>query len=193
MEQFRILVNGTLFAALAAGIAGPAFASATPVNGVGVQLTDTQLIHFPANLRAPWQPEPDGYIGTKYQGTIPDPFTPGTTRTYHVRVSNTGNVPETMAVFPAAASMSANRVFSYSSVSAASVNAASSWTTVTPASAVLAPGASYTAKVTVTVPAGTRAGSYYAVVWAGPLVHSAKAGKITLAIYAGIREYLAVS
>jgi hypothetical protein len=193
MKQFRILVTGTLFAALAAGIAAPAFASATPVNGVGVQLTDTQLIRFPANLRAPWQPEPDGYIGTKYQGTIPDPFAPGTSRTYHVRVANTGNVRETMAVFPAAASMSANRVFSYSSVSPTSVNAASSWTTITPAGAVLAPGASYTAKVTVTVPAGTRAGAYYAVVWAGPQVHSAKASKITLAIYAGIREYLTVS
>lgn len=192
MKLSRI-VTATLFAALPVGIAAPAVASATPVQGVSVQLTDAQLIHFPANLRAPWQPEPDGYIGTKYEGTIPDPFAPGISRTYHVLVANTGNVPETMAVFPAAAAMSANRVFSYSSVSPTSINAASSWTTITPASAVVAPGASYTTKVTVTVPADTRAGSYYAVVWAGPLVHSTKASEITLAIYAGIREYLTVS
>ena len=193
MKLSSALVTATLFPALAVGIATPALASATPVQGVSVQLTDIQQIHFPANLRAPWQPEPDGYIGTKYQGTIPDPLAPGTSRIYHVRVANTGNVPETMAVFSAAATMSANHVFSYRSVSPTSVNAASSWTTITPASAVVAPGASYTAKVTVTVPAGTRAGSYYAVVWAGPRVQSAKTGKITLAIYTGIREYLTVS
>jgi hypothetical protein len=188
-----ILLTAAISVGLTAGVAAPAFASATPVQGVGVQLTDTQRINFPTNLRDPWQSEPDGYIGTKYEGTIPDPFAPGTSRAYHVLVSNTGSAPETMAVFPAAATKSANGVFSYSSVSPTSVNAASSWTTITPASAVLAPGASYTATVTVTIPAGTRAGSYYAVAWAGPQVHSAKAGEITLAIYSGIREYLTVS
>ena len=110
-----------------------------------------------------------------------------------VTFAATGTVPETMAAFPAAATMSAAGVFSYTSVSPASVDAASSWTTVTPASAALAPGASYTATVTVTVPAAARAGSYYAVVWAGPKVQAAKRGGVTLAIYAGIREYLTVS
>jgi hypothetical protein len=179
--------------ALSAAIAVPALASATPVQGVGVQLTDTQLINFPTNHLSPWQREPDTYIGTKDQGTIPDPIAPGTSRTYHVLVTNSGNIPETMAAFPSAATMSAARVFSYPSVSPASTDAASSWTTITPAGAVLAPGASYTATVTVTVPAATRAGSYYAVVWAGPRAKAAKAGGITLAIYAGIREYLTVS
>jgi hypothetical protein len=180
-------------AVLSAGLAAPAFASATPVQGVGVRLTDTQLINFPANQRNPWQLEPDIYIGAKDQGTIPDPIAPGATRTYHVLVTNTGNVSETMAAFSAAATMSAAGVFSYTSVSPASVDAASSWTTVTPPGAVLAPGASYTATVTVTVPTAAKAGSYYAVVWAGPRVQAAKQGGITLAIYAGIREYLTVS
>jgi hypothetical protein len=180
-------------AVLSVGLAAPAFASATPVQGVGVRLTDTQLINFPANQRNPWQLEPDIYIGAKDQGTIPDPIAPGATRTYHVLVTNTGNVSETMAAFSAAATMSAAGVFSYTSVSPASVDAASSWTTVTPPGAVLAPGASYTATVTVTVPTAAKAGSYYAVVWAGPRVQAAKQGGITLAIYAGIREYLTVS
>jgi hypothetical protein len=179
--------------ALSAAIAVPALASATPVQGAGVQLTDTQLINFPTNHLSPWQPEPDTYIGTKDQGTIPDPITPGTSRTYHVLVTNSGNIPETMAAFPSAATMSAAGVFSYASVSPASTDAASSWTNITPADAVLAPGASYTATVTVTVPAATRAGSYYAVVWAGPRTKAAKPGSITLATYAGIREYLTVS
>ena len=78
-------------------------------------------------------------------------------------------------------------------MSPASVDAASSWTTVTPAGAVLAPGGGYTATVTVTVPAAARAGSYYAVVWAGPRAQAAKPGSVTLATYAGIREYLTVS
>jgi hypothetical protein len=180
-------------AALSAALAAPAFASATPVQGAGVQLTDTQLINFPANHLDPWQLEPDTYIGAKDQGTIPDPIAPGTSRAYHVLVTNTGSVRETMAAFPAAARMSAAGVFSYTSVSPASTDEASSWTTVTPAGAVLAPGASYTAAVTVAVPAATRAGSYYAVVWAGPRAQAAKPGTITLAIYAGIREYLTVS
>jgi hypothetical protein len=179
-------------AALSAASAAPGSAT-TPVQGVGVQLTDTQLIYFPTNHLDPWQPEPDTYIGTKDQGTIPDPITPGTSRTYHVRVTNTGNVRETMAAFPAAAKMSAAGVFSYPSVSPASVDAASAWTTVTPAGAVLAPGGGYTATVTVAVPAATPAGSYYAVVWAGPRAQAAKPGSITLATYAGIREYLTVS
>jgi hypothetical protein len=98
-----------------------------------------------------------------------------------------------MATFPAAAKMSAAGVFSYPSVSPASVDAASSWTSVSPAGAVLALGAGYTATVTVTVPAATPAGSYYAVVWAGPRAKAAKPGSITLAVYAGIREYLTVS
>ena len=189
----KILATATVAGALSAGIATPAFAATTPTQGVGVQLTDTALVNFPTNANAPWQSEPDIYIGTKDQGKIADPFAPGTSRTYHVLVSNTGNVPETMAVYSAAATMSATGVFSYSSTSAASVDAASSWTIVSPASAVLAPGASFTATVTVTVPAGTAAGSYYAVVWAGPQVQSAKPGTITLAINAGIREYLTVS
>jgi hypothetical protein len=179
--------------ALSAVVAVPAFASTTPVQGVGVQLTDTQLINFPTNHVSPWQPEPDTYIGTKDQGTKPDPIKPGTSRAYHVAISNTGNIRETMAAFPAAAKMSAAGVFSYASVSPASTDAASSWTTVSPASAVLAPGASYTATVTVTVPAAAKAGSYYAAVWAGPKAQTAKPGSITLAIYAGVREYLTVS
>jgi hypothetical protein len=50
-------------------------------------------------------------------------------------------------------------------------------------SATLAPGASYTT-VTVTVPAGTPAGKYYAILWAGPKVATAKTG-ITLLLELG--------
>jgi hypothetical protein len=195
VKKVLALAAAALAAALAAAVtvsAPSAFASAAPIQGVGVQLTDTSLVNFPTNLRAPWQTEPDTYIGTRYQGTIPDPIAAGTGRTYHVVVSNRGNVPETMAVYPAAATMSATGVFSYSSVSPTAVNAASSWTVVGSPSATLAPGASYTTTVTVTVPAGTPAGKYYAVVWAGPKAATAKAG-ITLAIYAGIREYITVT
>ncbi len=181
-----------LTAAALAVSAATAFTSTAPLQGVGVRLTDTSLVNFPTNLQSPWQTEPDTYIGTRYQGTIPDPIAAGTSRTYHVLVSNRGDVPETMAVYPAAATMSATGVFSYSSVSPTAVNAASSWTVVGSPSATLAPGASYTTTVTVTVPAGTPAGKYYAVLWAGPKVATATTG-ITLAIYAGIREYITVA
>jgi hypothetical protein len=189
----RILATTAVAGALSAGIATPAFAATTPIQGVGVNLTDTALVNFPTNVNFPWVTEPDTYIGTKDVGKIPDPLAPGTSRTYHVVVSNTGNIPETMGVFSAAATMSATGTFSYNSTSSTYVDAASSWTTISPASAVLAPGAKYTAIVTITVPAGTPAGSYYAVVWAGPQVQSAKPGVIALAIQAGVREYLTVS
>jgi hypothetical protein len=188
-------VAAALAAALAATVtatAAPARASAAPLQGVGVRLTDTTLVNFPTNLRSPWQAEPDTYIGTRYQGTIPDPIAAGTSRTYHVAVTDTGNVPERMAVYSAAAAMSAAGVFSYPGVSPSSVNAASSWTVVGSPGAALAPGASYTTTVTVTVPAGTPAGKYYAVLWAGPVAATAKTG-ITLATYAGIREYITVT
>src|ERR1700689_5105134 len=141
MRLSRIVAAATLSAALFAGIAAVALADPSPVQGIGVQLTDTALVNFPTNTRAPWQSEPDIYIGTTDQGKIADPFAPGTSRTYHVLVSNTGNVPETMGVYPAAATMSATGAFSYSSTSSTSVNAPSSWTIVSPASAVLAPRA----------------------------------------------------
>jgi hypothetical protein len=206
VSTLAIAVTGMTFTPLSA------FASRAPVQGVGAGLTDTQLIHFPRSHGAPWQREPDGYIGTKDQGKVADPIGPRTTRTYHIRVANTGNVTETMAAFPAAAVMSRRCVFSYRRVSPKYVDAASSWTTVTPARAVVAPGASYVATVRVTIPARARAGRYYAVVWAGPLAKPGKPGKagkpckrgrhvrrcepvepnITLAIYVGIREYLTV-
>jgi hypothetical protein len=186
------ILAAALTVSAAPAFAVPAFAATAPFQGVGVQLTDTSLVNFPTNLRSPWQTEPDTYIGTRYEGTIPDPIAAGTSRTYHVVVSDRGNVPETMAVYPAAATMSAAGVFSYSSVSPAAVNAASSWTIVGSPSATLAPGASYTTTVTVAVPAGTPAGKYYAILWAGPKAATAKTG-ITLAIYAGIREYITVA
>jgi hypothetical protein len=170
-KTIAVTATAVTAAALSAASAAPGSAATSPGQGVGVQLTDTQLIYFPTNHLDPWQPEPDTYIGTKDQGTV----------------------PETMAAFPAAARMSAADVFSYPSVSPASVDAASSWTSVTPDSGVLAAGGSYTATVTVTIPAAARSGSYYAVVWAGPRAQAAKPGSVTLATYAGIREYLTVS
>jgi hypothetical protein len=192
-KTIAVTATAVTAAALSAASAAPGSAATSPVQGVGVQLTDTQLIYFPTNHLDPWQPEPDTYIGTKDQGIIPDPMAPGTSRTYHLRITNTGNIREMMAAFPAAAKMSAAGVFSYPSVSPASVDAASSWTTVTPDSGVLAAGGSYTATVTITIPAAARSGSYYAVVWAGPRAQAAKPGSVTLATYAGIREYLTVS
>jgi hypothetical protein len=177
--------------------------SKAPRQSVGFGLIDTQLIHFPTNHSDPWQREPDIYIGTTDEGQVANPIAPHTTRIYHVRVTNTGNVTETMAVFSSGAYMSSKGVFRYIRVSKC-VDNASSWTKVTPARAVLAPGKSYIATVRVTVPAHTRAQKTYAVLWAGPVVNAVKHGKagkhgqpvkpgIILAIYVGIREYLTVS
>jgi hypothetical protein len=168
--------------------------SKAPKQGVAAGLIDTQLIHFPKNHSHPWQREPDTYIGTKDEGQVATPIAPHTTRIYHVRVTNTGNITETMAAFSSGAYMTSKGVFRYVRVTKC-VNGASSWTTITPARVVLAPGKSYIATVRVSVPAHTRAHKTYAVLWVGPVVNAGKHGKhgVTLVIYVGIREYLTVS
>jgi hypothetical protein len=71
------------------------------VPGVG-QLLDQQNITFPATATLPVRTElePGTYVGSKYAiggGTTADPIAPGTSRTYHIAMTNTGNTTETMA------------------------------------------------------------------------------------------------
>jgi hypothetical protein len=167
------------------------------VQGVGVQLLDQQNITFPATATLPVRTElePDTYIGAKYAiggGTTADPIAPGTSRTYHIAITNTGNTTGTMSSFADGAALTGTSFVGQTG--AAYGDAASLWTSVPAAPAVLAPGASHTENVTVTVPAATKAGTYYAVVWAGPKATTPTASaNVSLQIYAGIREYITVS
>ena len=148
-----------------------------PVQGVGIQLLNTS----PA-----WYSRPDTYIGRVNDGLTADPLKPGEVRTYSVRVTDTGNIPEKIDVYPAAASVSNGAWLpTYTGK-----NLASSWTSVSPSSLPLNPGQGAVVTVTIRVPAKTAAGTQYGVVWAGPVNNAA--GQVKLNILAGIREYLTV-
>jgi hypothetical protein len=169
-----------LAAATASASAAPA-SSAPARQGVGVQLLDTGAAGAPAYGRS------DVYIGAQDDGLLPAPMKAGTARTYTVRISNPGGITEDIRIFPAAASMTASGYVPSNN----GVNAASSWTGVSQSSVTLAPGGTALVAVTVRIPAAARAGTGYAIAWAA-VVPPGGSGNVTLAVRAGIREYLTV-
>ena len=68
----------------------------------------------------------------------------------------------------------------------------SSWTTVTPESVSLAPGATSTATVRIAVPSSARGGERYGAVWAELPAAPSPAGGISTVNRVGIRTYLSV-
>jgi hypothetical protein len=165
----------------ATALAPAADAATAPRYGISVLLLD----HGPAG--APSYGRPDTYIGTTDEGMLPAPIKAGTSATYTMEVVNTGNVPETLAIYSAPATMTKGAWLAQNT----GKNTASSWITPSAKSAVLQPGRSFTTAVRVTVPARTARGTYYAVVWAG-LMLKRVSGRLTLGINAGIRAYLTV-
>jgi hypothetical protein len=178
----KLAITAGLGLAVLVPAAASAASASAATQGVGVALLNTG----PGGT-------PDTFIGTIQGGSRPDPIPAGTSRTYQVRITNpaTSSAPEAMAVFASAATMSTAKLFTWSAPSPAAVNPAASWTAVAAPAATVAPGASYTTDVTVTVPAGTAPGTYYAMVWAGP-VASGAGTTVKLAVYSGIREYITV-
>lgn len=179
MRIFIATLIGTVILAIT-GIT-VALASSSARQGIGVQLMNT------GSPGAPDYSRPDVYIGAQDDGLLPDPIRAGTSRTYTVKVVNTGNVPEQVKVFPAAASMTKSGYLASNN----GVNKASSWTTATPGKVSLAASGTAYISVTVKVPAGTPSGTYYAVLWAAP-VSPGGSGNLVVAILAGIREYITV-
>jgi hypothetical protein len=164
----NVAVNGTTLTP------PPAPATGTGT-GVGVRLWDTTGAV---------------YIGTTTGRNLPNPIPAGSSRRYLVQATNMGGVPESLGIHAAPAARSANGVFTWSP---GVLSPVPSWTTSTPATATNVPaGRSFTATVTVAVPAGTPAGTYYGVLWAGVVV-SPGTGQITMGAQAGIREYVTVN
>jgi len=173
-----VAVAGGAIAALPAA----ALASSVPTVGVGVQLMDTSIVHFPTNTLDPYQSEPDGDIGTTYEGTIPDPMAPGTSRTYHVQLTNAGNVDENLSVV--------QETGGYYNFGGASVP--SSWISLSSDGGSIAPGAKVDETVTVSIPDDATPGLYGGVVM-GTATDPTASGQILNAVGAGIREYITVS
>ena len=174
-------VTAAVTAAALLGSAAAASAAIAPAEGVGVQL----LTAGPAG--APDYGRPDVYIGTQDDGLLPAPLAPGATATYQVTVTNTGTAPESLALRAAPATTSP-----WLPQNTGTSAATAMITTTSAAARTVAPGASYTATITVTIPARAKPGNYDAVLWAAmtqPLGHS----QVQILTQAGIRALITVS
>jgi hypothetical protein len=162
-------------AILTTAAAGPASA-ATATTGVGIQLLDGSA------------PNPS-YM----QASIPQ----GGSKTWHVKITNTGSATETIAGLPTSALL----VYS-GGLASQPKSTLQSWITQSQTTAVVAAGQSTTIAVTVTVPATAPLG---AVTGSAPGTSSALAvntfwgyaypsgGQVQLAAAAGVRMYITVT
>lgn len=172
----RALVAASIvLGSIVGGYVAPAAAAvptapAAPVGRLGIQLLD------PPNTTH--DPRASVYIV--------DHLKTGMTITRQVRVSNMSPSTADVSIYAAAASISGGQ-FRFGAGRAA--NDLTSWTSVTPSSQSLAPGASVDAQVTVSVPDQTTSGERYAVVWA-QLAAPAVAGHVREINRVGVRMYL---
>jgi len=174
----KILAAAATIAAaglMAIGTAGQAHAAATSA-GVGVQLLDGSAPNT-----------------SQMQASIPQ----GGSKTWHVKITNTGSATETVAGLPTSA------LGLYSGGPAAQpTSTLQSWITQSQATATLAPGASATIAVTVTVPATAPLGAVAGYAPGSSAVMAVNTfwgyaypsgGQIQLATAAGVRMYITVT
>jgi hypothetical protein len=119
---------------------------------------------------------------------IVDHVAPGTEVRRRFEVSNSTSAPQDIQLYAASASLE-NGAFVFGD--GRSANELTGWTSVSPPTLSLAPGAAGMATVTIAVPAGASGGERYGVVWA-ELPGAAGASGITLVNRVGIRMYLSV-
>jgi hypothetical protein len=173
-------VRGALALVAVAFLAAPVPASATirqqepSSGGVGIRLLDA-----PTSARD--DPRARVYIV--------DHLAPGTTIARRVEVSNTTASPQSIAVYPSAATIKDGAFVGSAGQTA---NPLSTWTSVTPASADVPTGGKQTAMVTIAVPADAAPGEQYGVVWAEARSAAPAGGGVTQVSRVGIRLYIDV-
>jgi hypothetical protein len=163
--------TGTAFAAPAV-LAAPISSQAPDPGGLGLRLMDIPTA-------AASDPRARQYIV--------DQLAPGSVIHRRVEVSNTMSAPVRVAVYPAAASITAG---SFVGAGGHTPNELSSWTTLSQGVVDLAPGAKAQDTVTVTVPLDAAPGEQYAAVWAE--ISSPAGSGVTLVNRVGVRMYLSV-
>jgi hypothetical protein len=176
----RTIVAGAvslgIAAAALAGPAGPAHAATAPATaGVGVQLLDGSAPN------TSWM-----------QASIAQ----GSAKTWHVKMTNTGTVTETVA-----GAASAQLSLASGGPARQPVGTLQPWISYSAAAAALAPGQSVTVAVTVTVPAaaplglvaGSSANPDLAVNTFWAYASPATSGQVQMASGAGIRMYITVT
>jgi hypothetical protein len=162
-----------LVAAVLLALVGPAPAARAEGGSVGIRLTEA----------------PSSRAGDpRARQYIVDHVAPGTEVRRRFEVSNSTSAPQDIQLYAASASLE-NGAFVFGD--GRSANELTGWTSVSPPTLRLAPGAAGTAMVTIAVPPGVSGGERYGVVWA-ELPGAAGASGITLVNRVGIRMYLSV-
>lgn len=169
---------------LAAVCVGPAAAStATPtpaasptavVGSLGIRLLDVAVA-------APSDPRERVYIV--------DHLAPGTVIHRNIEISNTTGSTMHVVLYSAAATIANG---SFLGAAGHTANELSTWTSVRPGAAIVAPGRDATVAVTVAVPRDASPGEQYAVVWAEVRSAPSAAGGVIQVSRVGIRLYLSV-
>jgi len=178
----RFVRAGLALATLAAGpvlLAAPATAQTpAPVASIGIRLLDV-----PVAAR-------DDSRARIY---IVDHLNPGTTIERRVEVSNGGDAAEHVVLYAAAARIKGD---SFVGSAGHTANELSSWSSVTPAEADVAPGGTTTATVVIKVPSDAAPGEQYGVIWAEERSATAPAtgtgGGVVEVSRVGIRLYVSV-
>jgi CxxC motif-containing protein len=171
-----LLLAATVVVAAAQVVAAPVAASAAPAPGdrLGIQLLDAPVT---------------GKNDPRAQIYIVDELKTGATITRHVRITNSSDDRAPVSMYAAAASISGGQ-FRFGAGKAR--NDLTTWTTVTPPVASIAPGAATEATVRIAVPPHTTSGERYAVIWA-QLSSAPVKGGIQQINRVGIRVYLDIA
>lgn len=152
----------------------PAHADPPAMTGLGIRLVDVPT----ASADDP-----------RARSYIIDHLRPGATIERRVEVVNDTPAQAEVSMYPAAAGVDKN---GFVGAPGHTQNAASSWTTVTPATLTLASQQRAFVKVTVRVPSQAVAGETYAVVWAQMKTPSRATTGVTQVSRVGIRQYLSI-
>jgi len=120
---------------------------------------------------------------------IIDHVAPGSTIMRRIQVSNATASTIRVRLYPAAASIAGG---AFVGAAGHSRNEVSTWTTIRPGAAIIAPDDRRTARVTIDVPSNAAPGERYGVVWAETRTSPSAGSGIAQVSRVGIRIYLSV-
>jgi hypothetical protein len=169
-----VIALALLAGSLAGTGVGPPASASTSSGGIGVRL-------IPDGTSSLAEPLGLGYIIER--------IAPGSRISRQVEISNTTDAAADVAVFPAAASISAG---TFAFAPGRTANPLSTWTSVARHSLHLAPGATALDVVTIKAPNSASSGERYAVVWAEVSAPSNTQSEVRLVNRVGVRLYVSV-
>ena len=168
------LAAGTLVPAAGAAMAAGVPQAASDPGSIGIRLLD-------APVSAGEDPRARTYIV--------DHLKPGTTIKRRVEVGNSTAAPQSVAVYPGAATIKGG---SFTPAEGSTPSELTQWTTVDRATVPLKPGQNSAVEVTIKVPKDASPGERYGAIWAEIAGPAPQGGGVSLVNRVGVRIYLDV-